>query len=291
MVVLGPWSEAIEKKAQKKGIKELELNHAKGWKGRDLSFLPGLCHLLAFEIIDWKIDDVSPIHNLRFLKSLDVNTYCESEIDFSCFPELEEVSLEWRDKAQSLLNCTSLKKVFINNYAGKSLEDFSKLRNLRHLSLKSPKIENIGNVYSLEKLKFLELGNARKLKSLVGIEKLDSLKTLELNRCRNIHNIEPVRYLYHLRRFFLVDCKQIESLKPIEELNNLEEICFYDSTNIVDGDLSPLKELPNLKDIYFQDFRHYNYRMEDFNPGHDEELRKVLKQYCGTSPRKSVNGL
>jgi len=283
MCLFSGWSDGIERIIKKKRILELELNYAKGWpRGSGLSFLKNLTHLKSFELLDYQVSDISLINKLSELRELNISSSCNNVIDCSNFPYLERIGLEWFPNAKSLFDCITLKRVFINSCNIKDLSVFGELQNLQYLSLKSPKIESIGDVSALKNLNHLELGNAKKLTSLDGIEGLESLTTLELNRCRNISNIEPVKYLSKLRKFRLVDCRRIESLKPVAELMNLEEIAFYESTNIVDGDLSSLKNLPNLKNVYFRDLRHYNYRMEDFNPGHDKKLKKALKLFSHT---------
>lgn len=265
MSLFTSWSKEIERKIKRKGIVELELNYAKGWKrDKDLWFLKKVPNLLAVEIIDWNIQDVSAIHDLRSLRLLKVFTYCNTEIDFTFFPEIEDVSLEWRPKVRSLFACSGLKKLFINHYPGKSLEDFAKLCNLQYLSLKSPKIEGIGDVSELTELKLLELGNATRLSNLEGIEKLASLETLQIQTCSKIKNIEPIKSMTNLKRLFICDCGEIESLRPIAKLPELQEVHFYESTNILDGDLSPLKELPKFEDTSFQERKHYNLRGSDF---------------------------
>ena len=155
------WSSEVERTVKRLGVVELEFNHAKGWRGDDVSFLKRLPQLLVFEIIDFKIRDISEIHSLGNLRALDVNTYCDTEIDFSRFPLLEEASLEWRSGVRSLLERHTLRKLFINHYPGSALADFSSLIQLEFLSLKSPKIERIGDVSQLTRLQTVELGNAR----------------------------------------------------------------------------------------------------------------------------------
>lgn len=44
----------------------------------------------------------------------------------------------------------------------------------------------------------------------------------------------------------------VESIQGIEKLTELEDFLFYESTIIVDGDLSPITCLPNFKNISFQ---------------------------------------
>lgn len=279
MTLLSPWSEKIEKAVKRKGVIELYLNYVKGWEGNNLSFLKRIPCLLSFHILDKNINDISDIHSLSNLKVLKVDTYCDSEIDFSCFPYLEEASLEWRPKAKSLFDCTTLKKVFINCCEIRDLSVFSKMQHLESLCLKSPLISAIGDVSNLKNLKYLELGNAKNLTSLEGIEQLTNLEDLRFYICRKMRNIDSLRSLTKLKRLHLCNCGPIESFKPLSGLKFLEDIYFCKSTKILNGDLYPLKELPNLKNVYFPDRKHYNLKLYDFNPKEARALEKLLKKY------------
>jgi Leucine-rich repeat (LRR) protein len=264
LCMFSAWSESIEKKAKRKKISELELNHAKGWpRGSDLSFLENLTQLKYFELLDHWVSDVSVINKLSELKELNITSNCNNVIDCSNFPHLERIGLEWFSNAKSLFDCVTLKRVFINCCDIKDLSVFSKLQNLEYLSLKSPKIASIGNVNTLTKLKFLGIYNIPILSSLEGVEQFPNLEMLEVERCRKISNITPVKALKKLQRLMIANCGKIDSLKPAAELTELREVFFHESTNILDGDLMVLKKLPHLKDVSFQERRHYNCKWDD----------------------------
>ena len=264
LIVKSSWSLRILKIAQQHDVRELELNYAKGWKGDDLSFLNQVRFLKSFEIIDWKIDDVSPIHTLTELQSLKVSTYCKTGINFDQFPHLEECVLEWRPKASSIFERTSLKRVFINKYPGKDMTKFRSLTALERLSLASPKIETLNGIEALRRLNFFGVYEARKLQSISGVETLSDLTVLEVNGCRRIKDVAPVSGLIKLRELHLCNMGDIDSIKPLSGLINLEKFFFYESTNILDGDLSPLKQLNKLNTIAFQARRHYSHASSDF---------------------------
>ena len=263
LVVTSSWSDEMKQYILSNPIEELYLNYARGWKGKDLSFLTTFPGLKAFSIIDWNIDDISSIHALHHLRRLEISTYCKTEIDFSQFPALEECSLEWRPKAKSIFSCHTLKHLFLNRYSGVDTSKFSELAELESLSLANAPIRNLYGLESLKKLKFLGLYNLRKLEFLCGIEGLIHLETLEVNGCRSITSIKAVENLFNLRKFHFCDDGDIESLQPLASLTQLKEVLFYESTNIVDGDLSPLKKLKCLSNISFQDRRHYSHRRRE----------------------------
>lgn len=262
MTLVGPWDPEFCRVARRLEIAELELNYAKGWKGGDLEFLPDLTFLRSLELTDWNIAGVQPIHSLRSLLRLQVSTYCKTEIDFRCFPELQDLTLEWRPKAQSVFGCTTLERIFLNKYTGSSLKPLLALPRLKHLAVASPRITEIGpSAGSI--LEFLGIYGAKRLESLKDVEKLTKLNALEVNDCRALSNIEPLRRLGGLASIHLCDDGEIESLDPLGEHTELRELLFYGDTCIRDGRISVVRPL-SLRKVVFQDRRHYDLRRSEF---------------------------
>ena len=263
-VLKSAWSDLAGAEINRRTCAEIEINHAKGWKGNDLSFLAGFPKLKALKIIDFAISSVEPIHALRELRALEVMTYCRTPIRFSSFPMLENCGLEWRSGTESFFECVTLKKAFVNCYSGRDLKSFTKLVNLESLAILSAPIETLGGLSELAHLRVLRLGNLKKLYSLAGIEGLVTLEELEIHTCRGITSIQEIAGLSRLRRLHLNNDGAINSLSPLNKLDGLESVLFYESTNIVDGDLSPLMRQKHLSRISFQNRRHYSHRREEF---------------------------
>jgi len=267
-VLKSAWSDQIAGEIQTRRCLELELNHAKGWVGSDLSFLISCPWLKSLKIIDFKIESVEPVHALHELRALEVMTYCRTELRFSAFSQLEDCALEWRPKAESLFDCFTLKSLFVNRYSGKNLASFSQLENLESLAVLNAPVESLDGIALLRKLRFLRLANLKKLKSLAGVEALTKLEEIEVHTCRQIGSIDEVAALPNLRKLHLNNDGDIASLKPLDAVGRLESVLFYESTNIVDGDLSPLMRQKHLSRVSFQDRRHYSHRREEFGVGH-----------------------
>lgn len=263
-VITSPWRSEFGKYLATNGIRELELNDGKGWRGSDLSFLTDLPHLSSFKIIDLEIRSVEPIHVLHELLALEVITYCNTAITFSAFPLLQECSLEWRSGATSLFEVRTLKKLFLDDYKGRDVNAFARLTELESLAILNAPVENLFGLSDLTKLKSLRLANLKCLRSLAGIEPLVNLEELDIHTCPRIGSIDQVGYLSRLRTFHLNNDGNIESLKPLAKLTQLESVLFYESTNIVDGDLSPLFGQQHLTNISFRNRRHYSHSREEF---------------------------
>jgi Leucine-rich repeat (LRR) protein len=129
-------------------------------------------------------------------------------------------------------------------------------------------VENLHGLFQLSDLRSLRLANLKRLTSLAGIEHLTNLEELEIHTCRGITSIDEVGHLLRLRKLHLNNDGDIATLKPLDKLTGLESVLFYESTNIVDGDLSPLLRQKHLACVSFQNRRHYSQQREDFGVAH-----------------------
>jgi hypothetical protein len=263
-VIKGQWHDAFLKLFKETGVQELELNDGKGWRGDNLDFLKNLTNLKSIIIIDLGIKSIDAVHSLIELEKLEISTYSNTSINFNAFPKLVDCSFEWSNGSASLFEMVSIKKLFINNYKEKNCDKFSKLINLEKLSILNSPIENLQGLSELKNIKALRLGNLMKLTSLQGLQNLHKLEDLEIQRCKGIYAISEVFELKNLECLSLVDVGNIESIKGIEILTNLKVFLFYESTNVVDGDLTPITKLNSLKKISFQNRKHYSHRRENF---------------------------
>ena len=110
----------------------------------------------------------------------------------------------------------------------------------------------------------LSITLARRLTSLEGLQQLAALDSLEVANCKAIRSLGPVAELPSLTRLNFSDCGEVESLTPLKGNTSLEEISFWGSTVIKDGNISVLRTLPNLRTVVFQNRRHYDLATRDF---------------------------
>ncbi|PHM30358.1 leucine-rich repeat domain-containing protein [Xenorhabdus innexi] len=261
-VVRSEWNKKIEQDILRKGCTEIEFNYAKGWKRGEGKFpsLEAFPYLLGLSITDWNIEDINSIHVLKKLRSLGISTYCKTPIRFENFPDLEECGLEWRKKSDSLFECTNLKNLFINKYPYDDLTPMRLLTRLEILRIYNSRLKSLEGIEHHKNIRRLELANLRGLTSLEGIEHLSKLENLEIHTCRKITHINQLTKLENLREVFINNCNDIESLNPLRNLKKLEKVLFYESTNIVDGDLSPVLEREPPLDIAFMKRKHYSHQ-------------------------------
>ncbi|MEO6394212.1 MAG: hypothetical protein ABIP75_20330 [Pyrinomonadaceae bacterium] len=198
------------------GAVELELNVGKGWRRSDLGFLAQLPQLRSLNILDLGVPSVEPIHFLHELRRLGVTTYCRTEIRFAEFPNLVDCALEWRPKARSIFNCTTLRKLFVNRYKGQDVAPFGNLINLESLAILNGPVKNLHGLENLKRLGSLRLAGLTRLDSLAGIEELVNLEELDINTCRAFGSVAEIGALSRLKKLYIDNCGEIQSLKPLD---------------------------------------------------------------------------
>lgn len=263
-IINGVWDDSYIELMKEKNVDEIELNDGKGWNGNSVTFLKHFPNLKSLIIIDLKIKSVDSIYYLTKLKKLELVTYSKIPINFNIFSELEECVFEWIKDSESLFELVNLKTLFINNYSVKNDDSFSNLINLKELTIYNSKIEKIEQISKLKNLEKLRIANLSKIKSLKGIDQLTNLEELEIKKCKAISSVSEIFYLEKLRLLHLIDIGSILSIRGIENLSKLEDFMFYESTNVIDGDLTPITKLKKLNKVSFQNRKHYTHKREIF---------------------------
>lgn len=263
-VIKSAWHPSFSGILLNREVQELELNAAKGWAGDNINFLMEFASLKSLIIIDMRLKNIEPIHELKALNTLKIITYAKTPIEFKNFPFLKSCDFEWIKGSESLFDSTTLINLSINRCKIKDSLMFSNLTDLEKLTLLNCDFESTEGLSTLHKLTYLSLANLKLLTSLAGINQLPSLLELEIQKCKNLRSITEIFEIKRLEKLLLIDMGPIQSIKGIEHLINLESFFFYDSTNVLDGDLSSLKSLQKLKHISFQNRKHYNLKREDF---------------------------
>jgi Leucine-rich repeat (LRR) protein len=252
---------------KRRGITELDINHAKGFTGSSIEFLERVPVVRCLGVATEDVEDFSPLHALHELRALSLWTGGDrSPLDFDQFPFLESCDFEWRPRAKSLFNRTTLRRLYIDHYSGHDTDPFAGLTNLEELTIATAPIRDLSGLSGLKSLRTLGMYLLTRLESLRGIEGLTGLTKLNIRTCRKITSIDEIAALSALESLTLANCGDIATLRSVERLQNLKHISFAESTNIVDGDMTPLERIPGLKVNGFINRGHYNRVNENF-PG------------------------
>jgi hypothetical protein len=289
LVSFSDWVDGIEDNlvdlARKYEVSGLELRPngpKRTWGSHTLSFVSRLPRLASFGVIDHFLIDDSGVQSLKGLRRLSIETVCKNVIDFSCFPLLEDCTLIWRRRCESLFDRVSLKNLTLAWYKGSDLSAFRRLEGLRDLELIAGTLASLNGIELLTKLQSLALKQLRNLSNITHVSNARCLRRLSISWCSKVGDLSPLRALEDLEDLGLSSDKQIQSLHPVSRLPHLRSVRFPGTTNIVDGDILVLAHLPNLSDLGgFQNRKHYNFR-RNFNDS-GEELAAALRDQAKPS--------
>jgi len=210
--------------------------------------------------------DINPLYECNRLSEISIQFYFSGVIDFSRFPKLKKVFINWENAGvETLFNCPQLESVSIMKYNGLSLLNFDALPNLKELVLYDSKLISLNGIGNLKCLERLEILTAKKLQDLGDIENVQTLKKLFLYGVKNVSDLTSIMNLKNLRILNLDNLGKISTIRFLETLKNLEECYLGGSTNVVDGDLSVLASLRanhKLKKVIFTNRNHYSHTRE-----------------------------
>ncbi len=105
-------------------IRELNLNVYLGFDSQSLPLLAGIPDLDGLSILVASSTDISIIEDLGDLRGLTIGGHTSLYLDFLRLPRLERAALAWSEGLSSILSCSSLKSIFLNDYNQPAIEGF-----------------------------------------------------------------------------------------------------------------------------------------------------------------------
>jgi hypothetical protein len=265
LVVTGPWTRDAEAVVTSGNVWGLVLNYARGFAESDLSFL-GAWPLRHLQVLDRNQRDLAPMARLgATLQSLMIDAAPGVRIDLDELPNLTRLHAGWDAVEATFHAPEALADVWLNGYHGSDLAALSTQPSIRRLEIVSaPLLESLDGVEELRDLEGLRIALARELKDLSAAGSVaDTLVEFQLETCLGVDAIDEIAALSKLTLLGVKDCGRIESLQPIEGLRELRVFLAWESTRVMDNDLSPLLALPKLIEVRMRDRRDYRPRVAE----------------------------
>lgn len=220
--------------------------------------------------VDFNFDFLNSLVNL---KKLSLNVEGNNTINLSNLKSLEYLSIKWRKDIKGFENCTSLSSLGLIEFKEKDLVKFSNLISLTDIRIKTASNTSLNGLQGLVNLQSLNIGNCKKLTSIIAVNELPKLRSLEFEKCPNINDYQLVTKLPSLESFSLIDCGRIDSIEFIEGMPMLSKLSLLGNTVINDGNLIPAK---NIKSVEHKYYRHYNLKLE--NPSYNQNVKNNLQK-------------
>ncbi len=195
------------------------------------------------------------------MKSLFI-TGKKRKIDFSVFPLLKILNIDWSLLLSNIDKCKQLDTLILRGYNPKD-KGFSNLPSvvwIKRLKFVQSTICSLNGLEKFPKLERLEFYYCNKLEDLCCLEaSSESLTYLFFDHCKAIKNPEYAEKLSHLSTLAYNNCGVISSIKFIKNIVSLKDIRFV-GTDIKDGDMTPCV---GLEYAAFTNKRHFSHTMEE----------------------------
>jgi len=270
LFVNGPWNTEMESLVQNGRIHELVLNWAHGFAEPDLEFLRPWPLPRLLVIARW-ITDLSPITrlggHLTGLSLPAVHLSAAGTLDLTQLACLTSLSVSWtliKDQTYALAPVTDL---YLESYSPHDLTPLAAAKSLTRLRMKQyPQLRTLDGLTTFDRLKILGIFLAPKLEDVSAFRTAPAAQTiseLHLDTCKKIPTFEDVSLVKNVRGLSLANSGDFPSLAPLAGMPELQELYLYESTKIVDGDLSPLLTLPQLQRLSIANRRHYSPQVSE----------------------------
>ncbi len=249
------------------------------------------------------INDLSKLPNLKILWLTGGGYSNKYEVDFSLFPNLEEVELDWQKKGiDNFDKLINLKKARIEEYSEKNMLPFRNCTKLEKLTIRDVKLQNLEGIENCVSLKYLSIIMCGRLRSIKGIENLHNLEKLLLLNIRDIADISLINQLSKLNTLILERNKKQSDLAflnsnslvrlEIDYVDNFDFVKYQNQLKIIDvnkqvlnNDLSPLLLSNSLYLVLFKDKKTYNFTETEINDlieqkehYNENELNKIRRR-------------
>lgn len=288
LVVTGAWHEEMRRALSLDGVDGLVLNYARGFQGRNLEFVKNL-PIRRLKVTARTLDDLDPIYSLGpHLLELGLVVSSRARLDLGQLPSLTGLNADWPVISASIGDAVAVADLYISSYDGVDFVPLRDLRSLQSLMMKDrPRLESLNGLGAFPELTHLSIVLAVRLEdfSALRTETNESLLVnLSLQACSGLNNLDDLTSLTNLRRLNVAACGDIASLSPLAKLQELRELIMYESTRVLDDDLSPLLHLPHLVRLAAKSRRSYRPSLKEV-VSHLEARRALVfgdRESCGS---------
>lgn len=142
--------------------------------------------LKSVVIRETSVKDLTPLSLLPNLEMIMIEALYTSCPDFSEFPNLKYLLLNYRASAKSMFECQNLEYLHVEGYPHTDFSAISHMSKLRNLVIRGGKLTSLKGIENLKSLEQLDIYKLNKLENLEGIEHLPNLSDIRITSCKQI---------------------------------------------------------------------------------------------------------
>lgn len=227
----------------------------------DLSNLPFLEGLSFPDVYYPTLDVLKKLSHIIYLK---IQGKSGMSIPFDFLPKLWCVYLNYDKKTcASIFKAQQLEYLLIDNYVGKSSEDFVVFNKLKRLGLMKFKLSEFNAIENMSNIEHLGMEYNSKMTDISWIKKAPTLKSVAISNCSKITNWEMLGNLSNLETIIIENAGEISSIDFLSNLPNLKEVRFIGKTYVKDNRIKHLLNNNNLQRFFIPIRNSYDITIND----------------------------
>lgn len=204
-VITAENSSSLAEYMQNNGLKRLIIMSDENGIGWNKSVLPDLSDFVFLEelLVHWtNIKNIDGIHSCVNLKVLRMDNDDTTAIDFSCFPNIEEVVSWDRKNIKAVWSVPSIKRLTLAGLKKKNFTNGEALKSIEKLRLIRTSLMDISFLSEANRVSFLELLDFSKIEDLSPLQKLTQLEHLRI-RANKVKDFSFLKYLINLETLYI----------------------------------------------------------------------------------------
>jgi hypothetical protein len=219
---------------------------------RDLDFLRFFPRLRHFRVDVWQLADLSGLEYLQMhLRSLGLGVTKSRRFSLRVlarFPELRKLFIEGHTKdIEAIGHLIALKHLTLRSITLPDLGVLVPLRQLRSLDIKRGGTKDLRLLPDVGRLRYLELWMINGLSDIEPVAAIPTLQYLFLQALLHVDQLPSLSRAVALRRVHLETMKGLSDLGPLCTAPALEEVMLVNMSHLEPSDLRCLTRIPTLR--------------------------------------------
>ena len=197
----------------------------------DFSFLDYIPSVRNLSVTSFLTTDFTPLLKMLNLKKLSIGETKSTSIDLSFiseFKSLESLYIDGMKKGlQSIAKLSELKILTLRGVKLENLDLITGLKNLRELNLLFGSYKNLDAISTAKNLKILEISRTRQIPNYDFLNSLEGLASLCFEGMSTMEVLPDLRGLKKLKKIQIDNNSRLRDIGSLEQLDKLEQLVIF----------------------------------------------------------------
>ncbi|WP_136666906.1 hypothetical protein [Flavobacterium sp. H122] len=210
------------------------------YEAQDLSFFKEIPNVRKFTIASFNTSDYSQLQYNTNLKHFGIEETKSTAVNISFIKEFKDLESLYVDGMKKGLDnvqfLKNLKKLTFRGIKMDNLDFLSGLKNLEELNLLFGSYKNLESLSNLKQLKFIEFSRVRQIPNYDFLISLENLEKIEFEGMSKMEEIPSLSKLTKLKRIHINNNVRLRNIESISQIPNLKlfQLSFAENSKVAE---------------------------------------------------------